>query len=78
MSNKQDVEDIFRDIFDDDTLNISESTTSDDIGAWDSVNHINLISAIEKHFKIRFALGELSGMKNVGEMLRLISEKTDL
>jgi len=69
------VQDIFRDIFDEDELVISEATTADDIEEWDSLNHINLISAIEKSFKIRFALGELQTLKNVGAMIELITAK---
>lgn len=66
---------IFRDIFDDDTLTINQSTNSDDIEEWDSLNHINLVVSIEKHFKIKFALGELETLQNVGEMLDLIQTK---
>ena len=70
------VQEIFRDIFDDDELTVTEETTADDIEEWDSLNHINLVNAIEKEYKIRFALGELQSMKNVGEMIHLISVKT--
>jgi len=69
------VQDIFRDIFDEDDLIISESTSSKDIEDWDSLNHINLVSAIEKEFKIRFALGELMTLKDVGAMIDLMLEK---
>ena len=69
------VQDIFRDIFDDDDLEIEDSTNADDIEDWDSLNHINLVSAIEKEFKIRFALGELMALKNVGDMLDLMVKK---
>ena len=72
---KTDLQEIFQDIFDNDDLVISEDTTAADVDKWDSLNHVNLISAVERHFKIRFALGELQGMKNVGEMIRLIAEK---
>ena len=57
------VQEIFRDIFDVDDLIIDDLTNSDDIEDWDSLNHINLVSAIEKEFKIRFALGELIEIK---------------
>ena len=53
------VQDIFRDIFDEDDMVIEDKTNSDDVEEWDSLNHINLVSAIEKEFKIKFALGEL-------------------
>jgi len=69
------VRDIFRDIFDEDDLVIQDATTSDDIEDWDSLNHINLVSAIEKEFSIRFALGELSTLRDVGAMVDLMVEK---
>jgi len=69
------VQDIFRDIFDDDDLTIQDTTSADDIEDWDSLNHINLVSAIEKEFKIKFALGELQTLKNVGAMVDLMEEK---
>lgn len=66
------VEVIFRDIFDDSQLNIVESTNAEDIEDWDSLNHINLVVAIEKHFDIKFALGELQTLKDVGAMIDLM------
>jgi len=69
------IQDVFRDIFDEDDLIIHSETNADDIEDWDSLNHINLISAIEKELKIRFALGELEVLKNVGEMIDLILKK---
>ena len=70
------IQDIFRDIFDADDLVISNTTNSDEIEDWDSLNHINLVSAIEKEFKIKFALGELMAIKDVGAMVDLmINEK---
>jgi len=69
------VQDIFRDIFDEDDMVISNATSSDEIDDWDSLNHINLVSAIEKEFKIKFALGELMSLKDVGDMIDLMMEK---
>ena len=69
------VQDIFRDIFDEDDMVIENSTSSDEIEDWDSLNHINLVSAIEKEFKIKFALGELMTLKDVGAMVDLMVEK---
>jgi acyl carrier protein len=69
------VQDIFRDIFDEDDMVIEDKTTSDDVEEWDSLNHINLVSAIEKEFEIKFALGELMELKDVGAMIDLILEK---
>ena len=69
------VQDIFRDIFDEEDMVIEDKTSSDDIEEWDSLNHINLVSAIEVEFKIKFTLGELMALKDVGAMVNLIVEK---
>ena len=66
------VQDIFRDVFDEDTLNISDNFSSDDIEEWDSLNHINLVSAIEKEFNIKFSITELISLKDVGSMIDLM------
>ena len=69
------VQDIFRDIFDEDDMVIGDDTSSDDVDEWDSLNHINLVSAIEKDFKIRFSLSELIVLKDVGAMVDLMMDK---
>ena len=69
------VQDIFRDIFDEDNMVIEDKTSSDDIEEWDSLNHINLVSVIEKEFKIKFALGELMELNNIGAMIDLMQKK---
>ena len=66
------IQEIFRDIFDDDQLNIKESTNSSNIDDWDSLNHINLVVAIESELNIKFNLDELSTLKDVGAMIDLI------
>lgn len=66
---------VFRDVFDDDSITISPATTSADIEDWDSIEHINLIGAVEDEFGLRFKMKEVSGMKNVGEMISIISER---
>jgi len=66
---------LFRDFFDDDTIEVSEATTADDIEDWDSLNHITLIDAVESEFGVRFTMGEVSGMKNVGEMAEIIKSR---
>ncbi|MDD2960348.1 MAG: acyl carrier protein [Lachnospiraceae bacterium] len=71
------VQEIFRDVFDDENLVISEDTSAADIDDWDSLSHIRLVVAIEKKFDIKFAFGELQELKNVGEMLELIQEKLE-
>ncbi|NLT09700.1 MAG: acyl carrier protein [Ruminococcus sp.] len=66
---------VFCDVFDDDSIKISDSTSAADIEDWDSLEHINLISAVENEFGMRFKMKEVSGMKNVGEMLDIICER---
>lgn len=72
MDIKNDVQEIFRDIFDNEELIISNETNADDIEDWDSLAQMNLVVAIEKHFKIRFKVEEIANLHNVGEMLELI------
>lgn len=67
--------DVFRNVFDDEKIELSDSTTADDIEAWDSLEHISLIAAVEKAFKMRFTMREVSGMKNVGEMIDILMQR---
>lgn len=69
------LEEIFADVFDDDTIELTDDTTADDIEDWDSLEQINLVVAIEKEFSIKFNMGEVSKMKNVGEMVDIILER---
>lgn len=69
------VEEIFREIFEDNSLTVTAETTADDIEAWDSFNHINIVASIEKEFNVNFALGELEDLKNVGEFVSLLEKK---
>lgn len=69
-----DLTEIFRDIFDDDELIISDATTADDIDEWDSLEQINLLVAIEKQFNIKIGLADVSGLENVGAMVDLIQK----
>ena len=66
------MQEIFRDIFGDKSIVINDDTDADDIDEWDSFNHINLVAAIEKKFEIKFALGELQELENVGDMIQLM------
>ena len=74
--NKQDVmvklNEIFKDVFDDDTLVITEETYSGNIEDWDSLSHLELIASIENEFKIKFKLDEIKNMLNVGQMCACI------
>ena len=66
---------IFQDIFEDDELSITAESNADTVEDWDSLAHIVLIFTIEQEFEIKFALGELEAMKNVGDMVELMQTK---
>ena len=69
------VQDIFRDILDDEEIVLEDSTTANDVEGWDSLTHIQLIVAIEKQFKIKFTSKEILSWRNVGDMLDSIAAK---
>ncbi len=60
---------VFRDVFDDDSITVSDETTAADVDGWDSHMHISLIDAVEEEFDIRFDMKTVVKMKNVGEMV---------
>ena len=66
---------VFRDVFEDEDITVNDNTTADDIDDWDSLVHINLINAIEQEFGIKFNMGQIVSMKNVGEMVNIIESK---
>ena len=66
---------IFRDVFDDESLALRPDLTAAEVENWDSLSHINLIVAIERGFKIKFATREVASLKNVGELVDLIRQK---
>ena len=63
---------VFREVFDDDEIVVSASTTADDIEDWDSLEHINLVAAVEQEFGIKFTMAQVLNMKDVGEMVGII------
>ena len=67
---------VFREVFDDDSIELTPETTANDIEDWDSIEYINLIAAVEDAFGMRFQMREVSGMKNVGEMVQIIESRT--
>ena len=65
---------VFRDVFDDEAIVVTDKTTANDIEDWDSLMHINLISEIEDEFAVHFRMKDITGMQNVGEMADKILE----
>lgn len=66
---------IFIDVLENDDIVVAPETTANDIKEWDSLTHVQLVVAIEKHFKIRFTSSEIQGYRNVGEMCEGIAKK---
>jgi acyl carrier protein len=60
---------VFQDVFDDEDITVNDATVAADVDGWDSLEHINLIVAVERCFGIKFTMGETTGLKNVGEMV---------
>lgn len=67
--------DIFRSVFDDESIEIFDAMTAADVEDWDSLNHVNLIVAVERAFKVRFTTKEISALANVGEFVQLIGRR---
>ena len=72
-----DVQEIFRAVFDQPDLIITRESSASTVDDWDSLAHINLVTAIAMKYKIKFALGELDELKNVGDLLSLMHTKID-
>ena len=70
------VQQIFRDNFDDEELVITRETCADDIEDWDSLEQINLLTAVEKKFGLKFNLSDVRNLENVGDLLDLIERLT--
>lgn len=66
---------IFRTVFNEPTLDLTPATTANDVDAWDSLSHLNMISAVEKEYGIKFKLKDLVKLKNVGDLIQIIEVK---
>lgn len=66
---------VFRQVLEDDTLVLTPETTADDVEGWDSMNHIFIVVELEKRFGVKFQAAEMEELKNVGELVTLVKEK---
>ena len=66
---------IFRDVFNDNTLVVTDKLNAADVATWDSLSNINMIVAVEKAFDVKFSIKDVRNLKNVGELLELIKRK---
>ncbi len=65
---------ILREVFDNPQLEVGEETTAADVDGWDSLSHVNVLVAVETHFKIKFSSREALTFRNVGEMARCVEK----
>lgn len=71
----KELDEVFQDVFDDESIHVTDETTANDIEDWDSLEHINLVVAIEHKFGMKFNMKEVTSMKNVGAMVDVIMER---
>ena len=71
------LDEIFRDVFDDETITLTPQTTASDIAGWGSVAHVDLIVSIETRLKIKFKTSELGNLHNVGQLVGIIEYKLE-
>ena len=69
---------IFRDVFDDDSLILREDMTPEDIEDWDSLEQVNLVVAIEKKFRVRFNMEEANKFENISKIIDTVLKKSRL
>lgn len=69
------LQDVFRDVFDNEEIEITVDTVAEDIEEWDSLAHIQLVNELEKEFKIKLSAKEILSWDNVGEMIEAIAQK---
>lgn len=71
----QEVENIFKTVFRDESISLDNTTSADDIDGWDSITHMSLLNEIEKHFSIDFTYKEVRNLQNIGDLINLITSK---
>ena len=66
---------VFREVLEDDTIKLTPQTTAEDVDGWDSMNHIFIVVELEKRFKVKFHAAEMEELKNVGELVSLLEDR---
>lgn len=69
------IQDVFRDVFDNEDIEITVDTVAEDIEEWDSLAHVQLVKELEKEFSVKISAKELMSWDNVGEMVDSIKDK---
>jgi acyl carrier protein len=71
------VSEIIRDVLDLPDLVVTRETSAENVEGWDSFNHINIVVAVEAHFRVKIHTAEIEELKNVGELVDLVGQKLD-
>ena len=71
----KELEEIFQDIFDDDTIELTENMSAADIEDWDSLRQISILAAAEDVFRIQLAISDTRNLKNIGDLVDIIAKK---
>ena len=71
------INEICRDVFEEDDIVVTDVTTAEDVEGWDSLTHLTLISEIENEFGVKFTMGEIQKSKNVGELVDALVRHLD-
>jgi acyl carrier protein len=66
---------VFRQVLEDDSIELTPATTAEDVEGWDSMNHIFIVVELEKRFGVKFQAAEMEELKNVGELAHLVQQK---
>ena len=66
---------VFRDVFEDDELTINRQTSADNVEGWDSLMHVSLMINVERVFGVKFSTTQVASLKNVGELMDLIESR---
>jgi acyl carrier protein len=77
MNLLEELQEIFRDVMDNPTLVLTAESNASNVPDWDSLTHVNLMTAVARHFKVKFKLSELQDLKNVGDLINLLQKKLD-
>ena len=72
---KKRLNDVFREVFDDEAIEIFDQMTANNIEQWDSLKHITLVVAIENEFGFQFTASEIGNLENVSQLMRIIKER---
>lgn len=70
------LEEVFQNVFDEDSIQLTPWLSAKDVDGWDSLTHIQLMLAVEKAFKIKLSTSEIGKLENVGDLVGLIKTRT--